>query len=189
MTTLIDRILSQIIPAFVDYNLRTKKHIIEYWDTPETIQLAEDRLNIEKQLEYNLRQILEAELTAVKGVDELEAQLNQAQNNAEIWTAIWAIYDYLKQTAVASEECNIDLWIVSPTELDNLRKPIADYIKSKEKLTSLMWYIIDVCNEKWIRYLPVIPIHDRKITAYCDWCKKYVSVPHDCPSISSYQSS
>lgn len=100
MTTLIDRILSQIIPAFVDYNLRTKKHIIEYWDTPETIQLAEDRLNIEKQLEYNLRQILEAELTAVKGVDELEAQLNQAQNNAEIWTAIWAIYDYLKQTPV-----------------------------------------------------------------------------------------
>ena len=43
-------------------------------------------------------------LTAVKGVDELEAQLNQAQNNAEIWTAIWAIYDYLKQTPVTSEE-------------------------------------------------------------------------------------
>lgn len=71
MTTLIDRILSQIIPAFVDYNLRTKKHIIEYWDTPETFQLAEDRLNIEKQLEYNLRQILEAELTAVNGVDDV----------------------------------------------------------------------------------------------------------------------
>jgi hypothetical protein len=119
MTTQIDRILSQIIPAFVDYNLRTKKHIIEYWDTPETIQLAEDRLNIEKQLEYNLRQILEAELTAVNGVDELiEKKLEERYNRkpTDYLNVPWLLINIakndlkaLKQTPVASEckhECD-----------------------------------------------------------------------------------
>lgn len=54
--------------------------------------------------EKYIREIIEAELIAVKWVDDLEAKLNQAQNNAEIWTAIWAIYDYLKQTPVVSEK-------------------------------------------------------------------------------------
>lgn len=123
MTTLIDRILSQIIPAFVDYNLRTKKHIIKYWDTPETVQLAEDRLNIEKQLEYNLRQILEAELTAVKGVDEL---IEEIINSIDVdwYDENWQSYSFsstirlelskyiqdLKQTPVASKCTHIWYW-------------------------------------------------------------------------------
>lgn len=169
MTTLIDRILSQIIPAFVDYNLRTKKHIIEYWDTPETFQLAEDRLNIEKQLEYNLRQILEAELTAVNGVDELIEKMKEIfisfhwtqaeERGAErMYNYIMSEIKSLKQTPVASEckhECNkyVDADGVHCERCTELIEPTTEEMLKDSQPKEV------VCNHEsdWFVYISIPP--------------------------------
>jgi len=74
-----------------------------------------------------------------KVIDELKAQLDQAQNMAEIRTAIWAIYDYLNLTTSTSEmPQSISREAISKKETTDEKIE-----KIKEMLWWYKWFIKD----------------------------------------------